>query len=75
MLTFSDDAKNYIRLRKDGAIAFDRHLLLALGLTDLHLSNLIMTVLNFKDVFKLSCVTAAINVSSVGSPDIVNGIY
>ena len=27
--TFSDDAKNYIRLRKDGAIAFDRHLLLA----------------------------------------------
>ena len=43
-------------------------------LTDLHLSKLIMTVLNFKDVFKLSCVTAAINVSSVGSPDIVNGI-
>ena len=28
-----------------------------------------MMVLNFKDVFKLSCVTAAINVSSVGSPD------
>ena len=28
-----------------------------------------MMVLNFKDVFKLSCVTAAIKVSSVGSPD------
>ena len=28
-LNFSDDAKNYMRLRKDGAIDFDRHLLLA----------------------------------------------
>ena len=30
-LTFSDDAKNYDRLHKDGAVAFDRHLLLALS--------------------------------------------
>ena len=65
-LTFSDDAKNYMRLRKDGCF-WSTFTVSIVWLTDL--SKIIMMVLNFKDVFKLSCVTAAINVSSVGSPD------